>query len=375
MFDWLIDLWHALFDPEESHPIDHDDPDDLVLEEPGTPAEIGPDDTTNPIDVNEADPSDSLVEEGILPADSNPPPEDFRPRDVVSNPDGRPSPKPKEPVEVEGPEKSRLEVVGMWAGSSTLRNPVEHVAFAKKHNVNRLDIIVNDHSAQRDPMDFTIRNRATIIRLAEECHKAGIQVAIMSWVMPHEDYIRQMGPILIELAKDVNAVEICLDAEEPWTLARKRMKFAAAGKLVGEVFKDRPCPLSITGIPYVATNRLKPLIDVADIAWVQSYSTSSSKRAPGTTQPRDLKLWAKKFGKKRPADSPPLQVKAALACYRQKGIKGHSPRSAILACADAVADSGQREVVFWWLVAMRHSSRVAKVISILRDEDFGLVEE
>jgi hypothetical protein len=389
MFDWLLDLFHSIFDPKEVSPIDEDDAGETG--ETGTPIPY-PEDASTPIVDPPTLPPDH-PDSDILPADSEPP---VKPKPLVKpkpsiglrpptrgpvivvHADGRPTPSvalppPPTPPKPE-PTESRIVTVGMWAGSSSLANPISHTTLAAKYNVNRLDIIVNDHSKWRSPQDFTMRRRDRIMRLKEECDKRGIQVAVMSWCMPHETYIRQMGPALTQLCIDIEAVELCLDAEEPWTLSKKRMKYKAAGALVGEVLKDLPCPLAITGIPYVTPSALKPLIDQASIAWVQSYSTRSSKRPPGITQPKDLKLWKKKFDKNRPEDAPELLVKAALACYRQTGIKGHSPRSAILTCADAVADTGQREVVYWWIVAMLADKSVAQVISILRDQDFGDVE-
>jgi hypothetical protein len=74
-----------------------------------------------------------------------------------------------------------------------------------------------------------------------------------------------------------------------------------------------------------------------------------------------VNLWRKKFG-----DAP--RMVPGLAAYRQTGIKGHTPASAMTACLDD-ADEHSDEVVFWGLNSIRKSPRVANVIEGLRKFD------
>lgn len=373
MLSWLSELfqqWFSSTDVTQADKAD-DEGDDFEPDEPAVPdKEL--DIPTIPLDPPSlADPVPYPIpaDTRIGPPTSSVPiiaPEPVTPRIIVM-PNGRPPIADPFPAEADVVIDRRLKTIGMWVGSSTLRNPKRDVKFAVDHGVNRFDIILNDFSGDRRPVDFRMRNRDQIMRLVDECHKNDVQVAFMSWWGPFRDFIAQGTDQLTLLAEKTECVEMGLDAEEFWNLAKKRLSYAEAGRLTGVGFADLPCPLSVTGIPYTSTSKMKPLMDAATIAWVQSYGTSSSKRTPGVIQPKDVALWVKKFGKNRPAGMAPLQVKAALACYRQTKIKGYSPGGAILTCAEAAVDMGQDEILYWWLVAMRYNKKVARAIASLRD--------
>lgn len=383
MVEWLLDLWREFFGFDDPHPLDSDEEDpeepEEALEEPsvddeaGTPSEVE-DTPTEPLD------------EPVLP----PPPVlgGQSPHIVVEPPrkppavghDGRPVPAPKEfsPFR-RGEEKEtmRFDTIGMWVGNATLasKNYKDHVKFAVDHGINRFDLVVNDHSKARGPREFDIRDRDRIMRVVDECHKKDVQVALLSWIMPHEKYLRQMGEILVPLAKQIECVDCGLDAEEPWMLAQGGLSYAEAGALAGEVLSELHCPVSVTGIAYASVRKMKPLMDEAAIARVQSYPTRSSKRDPVTSAAKDFKRYTKYFAKDRPAGAPPLQVEVALPCYRQTNMKVRrgnklvpiSAEASLRTAATAALKLRQRQVVYWWLPALMANKTVARTIASFRD--------
>jgi len=267
----------------------------------------------------------------------------------------------------------RIRVRGAWCGLSSLADPGRDVTFAQRIGINRLDIIVNDHSASRLPRKFDHRPTQQIVTLAKMARDAGIEVHLMSWVMPHREYLVRACGELAELMALTGARSMMWDAEEPWTLAKKRMRYADAGALVAELWADRDFDVGVTGIRYVSTAKLAPLIvskhldtmrnlvEAADYLTPQCYATSTSKADPSTVVTKGVDLWRKKFG-----DGP--RMVPGLAAYRQTGIKGHTVSSAMTACLDD-ADEHSDEVVFWGLNSIRKSPRVANVIEGLRKFD------
>ena len=262
------------------------------------------------------------------------------------------------PLIARGP---RMRVRGAWCGLASLANPERDVAFAKSIGLNRLDIIINDHSASRLPRAFDHRDTQKIVTLARMARDAGIEVHLMSWLMPHRLYISQAAARIPELVERTGAKSVMWDAEEPWTLAKNRMPYADAAAHLGDMFADFDFEMGVTGIRYVSTAKLKPLVDVCDYVTPQCYATSTSKADPSTVVTRGVELWRKKFG-----DRP--RMVPGLAAYRQTGIKGHTVASAMTACLDDAYDHAS-EVVFWGLNSIRKSPQVAGVIRRLSELD------
>lgn len=256
-----------------------------------------------------------------------------------------------------------------WCGLESLRNPERDVAFAKRIGLTGLDIIVNDHSGDRLPRPFDTRPTQQIVSLATIARDHGLDVHLMSWIMPHESYLRDAADVLPELVAKTGAQSLMWDAEEPWTLAKKRMRYADAGALVGELFADRDFEIGVTGIRYAPTSKLAPLIvwrdlpkleglaSVCDYITPQCYSTRTSKADPSTVVTKGLRTWRKKFG-----DG--ARFVPGLAAYRQDGIKGHTIRSAMQAAIDN-ADDHAFEAVWWGLNSLRRSPKTAAAVASL----------
>lgn len=244
-----------------------------------------------------------------------------------------------------------------WCGLSSLANPARDVAFAKSIGLTGIDIIVNDHSAAREPRRFDIRPTQQIVTLATMARDAGLDVHLMSWIMPHRRYIKEAADVLPELMAKTGARSLVWDAEEPWTLARKRLRYSEAGALVGELFAVREFEMGATGIRYAPTAKLAPLVAVCDYMVPQCYSTRTSKADPSTVVSKGLVTWRKKFG-----DGP--RFVPGLAAYRQSGIDGHSIRSAMQAAIDN-AEEHSDTCIFWGLNSLRKSPKTAAVVASL----------
>ncbi len=261
------------------------------------------------------------------------------------------------------PVENPIKVVGAWCGSSSLALPERDVDFSVRCGINRLDVIVNDHSRFRKATNFTLRDRKKIEKLCELARNAGIEVHLMSWIMPHRKYLEQAAMALVPLCADVGAGSLQWDAEEPWMKAYKPMDYNDAGRLVGDLFKDLPCPMGVNGIGYASKQKLRPLTNLSTYVVPQCYSTRSTaekwKLTPEKTVPKLYGRWLRMF--------PNAKFVIGLAAYRQSGIPGHTPTSAMEMALNRVREIGSVDTVLYWsLYAIRQNKAVAKVISGIR---------
>ena len=164
------------------------------------------------------------------------PDEDERP----DPPDRTPGLEPDvtEPLDLEPDvtEPGKIGSIGAWTGwGSIVSNTAiaRDLKFAKGLGLGRLDVIVNDHSAKRQPMDFGTYNKSRLIAFCQAANKEGFAVHLMTWWMPHEQYIKEGGKQLVNLVADCGARSIMIDAEEPWTRAVRPMPYAAGGQTHG----------------------------------------------------------------------------------------------------------------------------------------------
>lgn len=265
-------------------------------------------------------------------------------------------------IEIDDPdlEPPGIRTVGAWCGLSSLRNAAADIDFALAHGIRRLDVIVNEHSAHRTARPFDTYPRSLILDFCGRAQAAGIELHLMSWIMPFREYLTGAAAQLLSLAQDCGVKSIQWDAEEPWTLARGGMRYEDAAKLVGDLFADRPCEMGVNGIGYTPKAKFGPLADVCDYLVPQCYATSTSNIPPEDAVPRFVRRYREVFG--------PKKIVAGLAAYRQTGIPRHTVETALLtALAGAQAIEGVDTVVYWSLAAIKRDRRVASVISsILR---------
>ena len=214
-------------------------------------------------------------------------------------------------------------MIGAWCR----RPSAAEISTAPKLGVQRLHLMVNDHSADRGPTPFRLDDRAR--EYAARIVDAGIELHITSWIMPHVEFLTAGCAELVQLAIDSGAHSIEWDAEEPWTRAVGGMRHADAAALM-QLYGSRE---GVTGIGYADRDALQPLTLRAAYVTPQAYVTrTSGLRLDGI--PRILARWEAMSGS--------ATVIPALAAYRQD--RGGP--------VDAWQAAGKPETVVLW--ALRH---------------------
>jgi len=253
---------------------------------------------------------------------------------------------------------NRITTVGAWCGTTSLRNPERDVAFARAHGINRLDIIVNDHSRSRSKRKFSVRSQTKIVRLAKIARDAGIEVHLMSWVMPHKEYIEQAAAVLLPLLAATEATSIQWDVEEPWTRAKGAMDYTEAAKLIEKQFASRSCRMGANGIGYTPQDKFAPIANICDYIVPQAYSTTRNGADPSTLVHKQVTRWKKNFGN--------VDMAIGLAAYRQspKNALGDlSAKTRIRLAVQAAEREGADTVIYWSLRWIRKNKEVAAEIS------------
>lgn len=249
--------------------------------------------------------------------------------------------------------------VGAWTGLSSMvsQGAINRtVKNCKDLGLKRLDIIINDNSIDRSPTNFSTYETKSIVGLAKAVGAAGLDVHLMSWIMPHEKFIKQAADKLIPLMDECGAQSIQWDAEEPWTQARQNMPYKEAADLIAELFNGYT--MGVNGIGYTPSDKFKPLSDICDYIVPQCYSTNTSGADPAAVVKSYVGRWKRLFGDK------PMVV--GLAAYRQNGIKGYSIDSALRAAfmgAELIEEID--EVIYWSLNQIVKTSAVAKTVKSL----------
>ncbi len=258
--------------------------------------------------------------------------------------------------------------VGAWMGLSSILNPARTVKFAKSIGLTRADIIINDHSDWRESREFTVRDMTKILTLARVLDEAGIEVHLMSWIMPYEGYIDGAAELLVPMMNDNPFLKsIQWDAEEPWTRAIKPMPYQAAVDRIEKGFTTMNAEMGANGIGYTPSSKFGPFAEMCDYVVPQCYSTSTSGLNPATVVPRLVRRWNAVFGR-----TPSV---IGLASYRQTKIPGYNTDAALrTAFYGALGLEGKQDVIYWSLPAIRRSMSVTRSVRALTKQvlDEGL---
>lgn len=292
----------------------------------------------------------------------------------------RPSPALDEPPAITPPEApaSRprtITRVGAWAGSSLLADPKRNVLAAQAAKLDELHLMIADHSAWRREHAFADRpekgRRAAavtdLVKVGRVCREAGISLGLTTWVMPHERYTEGLGIYLTEsvrrlYAEGCPAIEIILDAEEPWTQAvdaGPRRWNTAADQLRAALAPLRRRPyevrIGITGIGYAREPALDPLASWCDFAVPQVYATTGNKLDPRRSPKIFADRWTRAFERK--------ELAIGLPAYRQgKGMM----TAAIDGAREVAQDPNSAEVdrvIYWSLAQIRASAAKTRFVA------------
>lgn len=261
-------------------------------------------------------------------------------------------------------DRPRIATVGAWTGQTSFPRIAKDVQFCVDHRIDRLDVVVNDFATQRGPAPFDTYRQSKIVELCQAARDSGLEVHLMSWIMPHADFIEQAAQQLIPLCEQTGASSLQWDAEEPWTKAVDALPYEEAADRIARAFIELPCPMGVNGIGFTPANRFRPLAEICDYLLPQCYATSGSRARPQTVVSLCVDRWRERFGQGK-------RFVIGLAAYRQEGIEGLTVPEAMNSSLDNVRAYGLDAVVYWSLRQIRESPEVAAVIAAIREPTGG----
>lgn len=252
--------------------------------------------------------------------------------------------------------------VGAWVGAGSFRTNSGATAtldFAAKLGLGRLDVICNDHSAKRKPQSFGTWNKSRLETFCRMAVDRGFEVHLMTWCMPHDVYLNGMVEQMSELYAKCRASSVQLDAEEPWTNARRPLPYDDAAKIVIDGFGRENVPYGVTGIGWASSKKLGPLMAGAAYGVPQCYSTARNNLNPKTSTSFLVGLWRKRFP--RPPENP-LPLVIGLAGYRQSGRPGYTKERFMTAAFDGALAVEPVDIVYWSMRWIRKYRSTANLI-------------
>ncbi len=280
--------------------------------------------------------------------------------------DEAPRPTTESGVEVPEPvEPPRIRHCSAWCGWSSMATDAaikRDIALARSLGLTRLDVIVNDHSAARRDRPFDTYTRTRIYALCKAAREAGLEVVLLSWLMPFKDYIVRAGGELNVIAATTAARSVCFDVEEPYTKAVGPMPYEAAAQLVEDQMLE--LPWGVTAIGYANAAKLEPLVRRASFVIPQCYATRDTPTLPPERVASTLVThWKKIFPSiVRPSTGTKTTIHVGLAAYHQEGIKGHTIDQARRAAFLDAERTRAVDVVWWSLAAIRGDKRVQAAV-------------
>jgi hypothetical protein len=237
---------------------------------------------------------------------------------------------------------------GVWC-----RKPgFDDIELAASLGFKRLDVMVHEVSKARTPVEFKLDWDASAYQnVVGKAMMEGIEeVHFTAWAMPYVTYMAYAGDTLQHLCQETGAHGIVLDAEEPWTLAKRPDYGSSATTFFAQA---KGCRTGITGIGYANFDKLEPLCRNADYLVPQCYSTNTSKVLPD----RVGKLadhWSRRF--------PDKLIVPGLAAYRQSGIDGYTTRTAMRTARAQFACAEFPDVIYWSLRQIKGSALIRETL-------------
>lgn len=231
-------------------------------------------------------------------------------------------------------------MIGAWAMQAT----ADQLAIAKRCGIGRIDLMVNDHAADRAPTRFRCMKEAR--DRAKRVTDAGFELHLTSWIMPHLAFAEEAADSMQQLAIDTGACSVLWDAEEPWTQATGKPDYhAACCTIVGAL---KGCRWGVTGIGFAPWPVLD-LAEFADYVVPQAYVTEDSQLRHGGID-TVLRRWA----------ATQKQVIPGLAAYNQG-------RGYIATARSAAEAAGFTGAIYWSLRHIESSKSVQAALRSLAD--------
>jgi hypothetical protein len=205
-----------------------------------------------------------------------------------------------------------MKTVGCWLRKSAFVRQsdasIDEVARRlAETGMSYASIMLNDYAGKTTYQKFQAWSEDAI-RMAAALRKHGLCVSLTTWVLPYQQFLIDMADELVALQAQTGAVDLILDAEEPWILAKDPMNHGEAAQLIGELLYARPLALTAIG---TADDRVKPLADICQTWMPQCYATTKSQATAQGIVDYSFGQWRQKYGRD------PWRWFVGLAAYQQ----------------------------------------------------------
>lgn len=241
--------------------------------------------------------------------------------------------------------------VGAWAESSVFKDPSRDLDAALACGLSELGCVVNN--AYKNKSWHLLAPHKKIETAVRLFHDAGLEVSLMTWVVPSLGWANGMLTDLFPLAAALPVWAVEDDIEEPWTRARtKGAREEYAAHMRSHRAYSRDFARGANAIVYTPHDKFGLVAADADYVCAQAYGTNRWKGQhlfPGRIQKTALRLWEPRYGARR------CRRVMGVPAYRLKGAGGHSTQRAMTLQLDACRDIGVELARFWSLRHLRGS--------------------
>jgi hypothetical protein len=260
-----------------------------------------------------------------------------------------------------------IEIIRAWGGNRVLKNPEAYLKVAQRAKLDGVDLVVNDFAGKTSPEKFYLRTPDNIHRAIDVFAGAGLEVRLMSWLQPTEDFIKRAADALLPIADEYPIEALQFDIEEPFLHCRGygTITYAEAAVLLKHQFADRPCPLEFNAIPHTKQEAFLPLASVGDALIPQCYVTNKGW-SRWNVRPHHVKQWLDKWYKlySQPNGDKPITV--GLAAYSQTGMEGVEGHI-LVESAKVASEWGCTSAVYWCMYNIRSRAKIRNTLAGLRD--------
>lgn len=246
-----------------------------------------------------------------------------------------------------------IEFVAAWSQLAQTREPQESTEVALEARLDSVSIMVNDFSNATGPTPFETHSVDIIKAFADTLRENDIDVSLTSWIMPHEEFIREAADQLLVLVEETQASQLVWDAEGSWVNAEDHMGFAAAAALIGELFADVSDKLGLTGQGR-APIELRELAEICPWWYPQAYATEGGQHDPNNIVNFSVSQWRNNYGNSG-------QFIMGLAAYNQPS----PPEPFMQPCIDQVESHAITQVCYWDVGAIGRRDDVRAFIADL----------
>lgn len=274
---------------------------------------------------------------------------------------------PPAPIAASG----RLSSFGVWLGRTSRQTYDEQLDVldmvidgqGDAPVFDRVDIMANAEGHGRETLD--LYDRAWLRDVAARARAGGMRVSLTLWAIRTTRYLDELAAVAPELADDLGAEDIVLDAEGGWSKAPRRAPTveAAAARLVDRWDDPFERPVGASSYGLASAKTFRPLVSRCDFAVPQIYTTKTNTK--GSWNPRLAAAWSVAHWREHLC-RPDQRIHGALAGYRQAGLPGYAGQARAVPFREALealeAVEGVDSVSYWWAPTLAGSADLLRVI-------------